>query len=117
MIKNGVSADHRQWAMFIHLSLLAGHVVPLAGFVVPIVLWQMKKEESEFIDENGRMAVNWFMTEFVYLLVGLVLCLAFIGIPLIFALIVVGIVFPIVGGLKANDGIAWKYPMVIRFFS
>ena len=79
LVKNGVSAEHRQWAMFIHLSQFAGYVVPLAGLVVPIILWQMKKDESEFIDENGRMAVNWIMTEFVFLIAGIALTFLIIG--------------------------------------
>ena len=35
-----------QWCMFMHLGLLAGYAVPLGGLVVPIVLWQLKKDAS-----------------------------------------------------------------------
>jgi uncharacterized Tic20 family protein len=38
-----------------------------------------------------------------------------IGIPLLWALLVVGIIFPIIGGIKANDGVLWKYPLSISF--
>ena len=33
-------------------------------------------------------------------------------------LIIIGlrsVIFPIVGGIKANDGEVWKYPLSIRF--
>ena len=30
----------RQWALFLHLSVLAGLLVPIAGVVVPILIWQ-----------------------------------------------------------------------------
>ena len=45
----------RQWAMFIHLSVLAGHLVPVAGLVLPIVLWQIKKNELPGVDVHGRI--------------------------------------------------------------
>ena len=38
--------ETRQWALLQHLSMLAGYAVPLAGLVAPIVIWQIKKNES-----------------------------------------------------------------------
>src|SRR5262245_15214604 len=60
------SIDQRtqQWAMFIHLSLLAGWVVPMAGFVLPIILWQIKKEELPGVDVHGKIVTNWILTSF-----------------------------------------------------
>jgi uncharacterized Tic20 family protein len=103
--------------MFIHLSQFCGYVIPLAGLIVPIVLWQIKKNDSDIIDRHGRIVVNWIITEFILGIVFALLCFVVIGIPLLFALAVVTVVFPIVGGLKANNGEAWKYPCSIGFFS
>jgi uncharacterized Tic20 family protein len=111
-----ISSDVNMWSMFIHLSQFCGYFFPLAGLVVPIVLWQMKKDESEIIDKHGRIVINWILTEFIYGIVFVLLCVILIGIPLILALIVVSIVFPIVGGVKANNGELWPYPFSIRFF-
>ena len=44
----------KQWGLFLHLSLLAGFLVPLGGLVVPIVIWQMKKQEIPGLDELLR---------------------------------------------------------------
>jgi uncharacterized protein len=41
----------------------------------------------------------------------------FIGLPMLLTLIVVAIVFPIIGAIKANDGEVWKYPLSIPFFT
>jgi len=38
---SGRDRETNQWAMFIHFSILAGWVVPLAGLIVPILLWQI----------------------------------------------------------------------------
>ena len=112
-----VSSDTNMWGMFVHLSQFCGYVVPLAGLVVPIVLWQIKKDESEIIDRHGRIVVNWIITEVILAIVFALLIFVLIGIPLLVALGVVGVVFPIIGAVKANNGEVWPYPCSIRFFS
>ena len=104
-----------QWAMFIHLSQLLGLLVPVAGLVVPIVLWQIKKDESEIINQHGKIVTNWIITAVIAGAVSGLLCFVIIGIPLVIALVILCIVFPILGGLKANEGQLWKYPMSIEF--
>ena len=111
-----ISSDVNQWSMFIHLSQFCGYLAPLAGFVVPIVLWQIKKDESDVIDKHGKIVANWILTELIYGLVFGLLCLILIGIPLIITLAVLSIVFPIIGGIKANGGEVWPYPLSITFF-
>lgn len=109
-------AATRQWAMLIHLTQLAGFVVPLAGLVVPIVLWQIKKQELPGIDAHGCHAANWIITELILGIVCIPLCFVLIGIPLLIVLGVLGIVFPIIAGVKANNGELWRYPMSFTFF-
>lgn len=104
------------WGMLLHLSHFCGYVVPLAGLVVPIVLWQLKKNDSPIIDEHGKMVANWILTELILAFVFGLLCLLFIGMPLLFGLAAVGIIFPIIGAVKANNGEVWHYPMTFTFF-
>ena len=111
------SSDEKMWGMFIHLSQFCGYIVPFAGLIAPIVLWQIKKEESPVIDIHGRIVVNWIITAFILAVLFGLLSFVFIGIPLLFALALVGIIFPIVGGIKANSGETWKYPCSIEFFN
>jgi uncharacterized Tic20 family protein len=111
-----VSSDVNMWSMFIHLSQFCGYLIPLAGLIVPIVLWQVKKGESEIIDKHGRIVVNWIITELIYGFVFLLLCFVIIGIPLLIALGILSVVFPIIGGIKANNGEIWPYPLSIKFF-
>ncbi|OGV66154.1 MAG: hypothetical protein A3K19_19600 [Lentisphaerae bacterium RIFOXYB12_FULL_65_16] len=113
---DGIAADVNKWGMFIHLSQFCGYIVPLAGLIVPIVLWQMKKNDSEIIDRHGQIVVNWIITELILGIIFGILCFALIGIPLLSVLAIVGIVFPIVGAVKANNGEVWSYPCSIRFF-
>jgi uncharacterized protein len=106
----------RQWAMFLHLSQLAGFIVPLAGLIVPILIWQMKKADVPGIDEHGKIVANWIISEILYSFLCIPLMFVIIGIPLVIAIGVLGIVFPIIGGIKANSGEVWKYPVSIPFF-
>lgn len=102
--------------MLLHLSQFCGYVVPLAGLVVPIVLWQIKKNDSQIIDRHGKVVANWMITEIILGIIFGLLCFVIIGIPLFAALAVVAIVFPIVGAVKANNGEVWPYPCSIASF-
>ncbi len=105
--------DTRQWAMFIHFSILAGWVIPLAGLIVPILLWQLKKDELPGIVPHAHIVLNWIVSSLVYGMICFILIFLVIGIPLLFALCIVTIVFSVIGGLKANDGIVWEYPFTL----
>jgi uncharacterized Tic20 family protein len=107
--------EARQWSMLLHLSQLANVVAPPAGIVVPILIWQMKKDVLPRLDAHGKEAVNWIISSTIYLVVGAVLSLVLVGIPLLLAAIVAGIAFPIIAALKANKGELWRYPCNIRF--
>jgi uncharacterized protein len=105
----------RMWAMFLHLSLLGGFVVPLGGLIAPIIIWQIKKDELPGIEEHWKIVANWLISYVIYFAVCLILCFVFVGFFLLPILGILGIVFPILGGIKANNGEVWKYPMSISF--
>ena len=107
--------DVNVWSMYIHLSQFCGYIAPVAGFVAPIVLWQLKKGESEIIDRHGKIVLNWILSELIYGIIFGLLCFVFIGFLLFPILIILGIVFPIIGGIKANSGEIWPYPLSINF--
>ncbi|MBP7948984.1 MAG: DUF4870 domain-containing protein [Verrucomicrobiales bacterium] len=110
----GYTPAARQWAMWLHLSSLAGYLVPLAGFVAPIVIWQVKKGEFRVLDAHGKMVVNWLISAAIYGVACFVLAFVLIGIPLLIALGLAHVVFSIIGGVKANEGILWKYPLCLQ---
>jgi len=111
---DSVDSDSRMWAMFLHLSQLL-HFIPLAGFIIPIVIWQVKKDELPWLDQHGKNVVNWMISEIIYFVASFFLMIVLVGIPLLVAMGICAIVFPIIGGIKASSGVVWKYPMVISF--
>ena len=118
-LKNAVddiSSDVNMWTMLMHLAQFCGYIVPLAGLIVPIVLWQIKKDESCVIDMHGKVIANWIITEFILGIICGLLVLILIGIPLLFGLAIASIVFPIIGAVKASNGELWPYPLSIQVF-
>ncbi len=107
--------DTNQWAMFIHLSQFAGFIVPFGGLVLPIVLWQIKKNDLPGVDQHGKNVVNWIISVFIYALVCIPLIFVIVGIFLLITLAILNLIFPIIGAVKANNGEVWKYPMAITF--
>jgi len=107
--------ETRQWAMILHLSQLAGFLFPFAGLIIPILIWQFKKEEMPELDVHGKIIANWIITELIYSFICLILVLVAIGIFLFILLAILSIIFPIIGAIKANEGRVWKYPLSMSF--
>ena len=119
------SREERQWAMFAHLSALAGGLVSSwAGgvgiFIGPLVIWLLRREEMPFVDDQGKEALNFNIT-FAAIALGLVLLgvltlgIGFIlTLPLLAVAGIVWLVLTIVAGIRANEGKAYRYPFAIR---
>ncbi len=107
----------RQWAMFIHFSVLASWLVPLAGVVVPVLLWQLKKDELPGIQPHAHIVLNWIVSSFVYAVICFLLLFIAIGALGFFILGLLTVIYSIVGGVKANDGELWPYPgTIVKLF-
>lgn len=123
---SGLSAEERQWAMFAHLAALAGGLVTagwaasLGCFLGPLVVWLVKRETMPFVDDQGKEALNFNITVAIVFLGLAVLSVVTFGIGLIIAVpawIVIGIgwlVLTIIAAIKANEGVAYRYPFTLR---
>lgn len=103
------------WATALHLSPLLGYLIPVAGLIVPVVLWQTRKE-SPLIDRHGRAVMNWILSQLVWWGVSALLCLFLVGFPMLWIVGVLVVVFPIIGAVRAYEGRVWSYPWCFRFF-
>jgi uncharacterized Tic20 family protein len=110
-----VSKDARTWGMLCHLTALSGFVGVGFGFVLgPLVCWLVKKNDYEFVDDQGKEALNFQITMFIALVVSGVLCIVFIGFVLAPAVVITDVIFTIIGAVKANDGVRYRYPFAWR---
>lgn len=107
--------QRQTWIMLMHLSQLLAFAGGI-GFAAPIIMWAVSKDDSADANRHGLMIINWLLSSLLYGLVGGILSMALIGIPILVALFVVIIVFPIIGGMKASSGEFWRYPLTISFF-
>ncbi len=111
-----IDKDARMWAMICHLSALAGLVVPVIGCIIgPLIIWQIKKEEFSFVDEQGKEAVNFQISMLIYGIVAGLLCFACVGFVLAPAVAIFDLVFLLIAAVKANNGEHYRYPLTIRF--
>jgi uncharacterized Tic20 family protein len=130
--------DTNSFCMLMHLSQFASSVFPLAGIIMPIVMWQQFKKDSSVIHENGKQIMNFMLTTF---LVGIVFTLGMVAvvmtlftnaasdqIPAAFSAMgivtillfaagfsIAYVVFIILAAIKAYNGQLGKYPLTIRF--
>jgi len=119
------SAEERQWAMFAHLSALAaGLVTSVVGgwgfFIGPLVIWQIKKDTMPFVADQAKEALNFSIMVSAIFLVLLVLTFVTLGIgilltgPLMLIVGIAALVLMVMAGIKANEGVRYRYPFNIR---
>jgi len=108
--------DQNMWAMLCHLAALAGFIgIPFGNILGPLIVWLIKKQEYPFVDEQGKEALNFQISLTIYGVVAGILCLLLIGFILLAVIFVGGLVLVIIAAVQANKGVAYRYPLTIRF--
>ena len=111
------SAAERQWAMFAHLSAFAGLIIPFGSILGPLVIWLIKKDTMPFVNDQGKEALNFNITVAIAAVIAWVLLFVLIGFLLLPAVVIAWIVFVIIGTIKANEGVTYRYPFTLRLIS
>lgn len=137
------SQNEKTTAALLHLSAFAKYLIPFAGIVAPLIIWQTKKHESDYIDATGKSVINFHLSILVYsFIIAVVIAVLFLGtiinyieleraggdiVPInlitigIVSLVFLGIwtliefILIILGSVKANEGIIYRYPLTITF--
>ncbi|MGD8458808.1 MAG: DUF4870 domain-containing protein [Desulfobacterales bacterium] len=109
--------QENNWAMWAHISTFLSMLVPLGNLIGPIIVWQLKKNESEFVADQAKEALNFQISLVIYMLISAVLIFVVIGIFLLIGLAIFSLIMVIVAGVKANQGEYYRYPMCLRFIS
>ncbi len=107
--------DVSQWAILLHLSQFLVYFLPPFGLVAPFVIWQYKKNEMPEIDEHGKVVANWVLSAMVYFVASTLLCVIVIGVVPLLGVIILSMVYPVIGAVKAARGQVWRYPLSIDF--
>ena len=109
------SESERTWGMLAHLAALAGLVLPLVGNVLgPLLVWATKKDESAWVGEQAREALNFNITVMLAGLACGLLALIFIGFLLGTALFIAWLVMTLIAAIRASEGVQYRYPISLR---
>lgn len=109
-----VSKDAKTFGMLCHLAALAGFIIPLGSVLGPLIIWLIKKNEMPFVDDQGKESLNFQITVTIALLVCVPLMFIGIGLLLLPIIGIAALVFVIIAAMKANEGIAYRYPWALR---
>jgi len=110
--EDGLPENDRLTAGVMHIWWLALALPtgPLA-VAIPIVLWIWRKERSRFLDDHGREATNFLISQVI---LSLGLAITGVGVVLLPIIWVVGLVSIIRAAAAAWAGEYFRYPMTIR---
>ena len=128
------SESEKNWAIFIHLSFFLGFIIPLLGFLAPVLFWQIKKNDSTVLDQHGKSAtnlvINCILTYLGAMIISLITGIIYkfiisdpfvlaIGVGITYAIVfVVGlywIISSIIASVKASQGIVYQQKFVKKF--
>lgn len=117
VVASPTSKNDNLWAMLCHLSALVAYVgIPLGNIIGPLIVWLIKKDEIPLVDDQGKESLNFQLSILIYGIVSAALiCAGGLGLPLLLAVVVFHLVMTIIASVKANQGIAYRYPLCIRF--
>ncbi len=109
--------QEKNLALLAHLTGCLGIVVgSVPGFLGPLIIWLWQKDQSPFVEEQAKEALNFQIT---LLIVGVV-CIALVFVscgtlfPIVFVPMVLQVVFGIIAVLSVSGGNAYRYPFNLR---
>jgi uncharacterized protein len=102
------TSDEKTMGILSHILCLA------AGFIAPLVIYLIKKDESPFVREHAKESLNFQITLFILYIISFFLIFIFIGILMMVVLGIGALVLIIVATVKASEGKLYRYPFNIR---
>ncbi|MEH6785144.1 MAG: DUF4870 domain-containing protein [Alcanivorax jadensis] len=106
--------EERSLGLACHLLALAGLVVPFGNILGPLIMWLVKKDESAFVDDQGKEALNFNITISIAGFIAFLLMFVVIGGLLLPIIGIFWLVMTIIAAVKANGGERYRYPLTIR---
>ena len=104
------TSDEKTWALIAHFGGI------LVGFIAPLVALLAKGNESPTVRAHAVEALNFQITWGILTIVASIVAVCTFGIlfflPMVTWLVVV--IFSIIAGMKANEGVVYRYPMTWR---
>ncbi len=103
------TSDEKNIALLSHLGTLIG------GFIVPLVIYLVKKDESAYVAEHAKESLNFQISLLIYFIVSGFLAIIIIGFFLMMALGLFSLIVLILASIATSEGKLYRYPLCIRF--
>lgn len=105
--------EDRTLALLTHLSGI------ILSFIVPLVVWLTNKDKpgKAWLTDQAREALNFQITVAIAWVIALVLSALLIGFLLYPLIWIANLIFCILAAVKANEGVAYRYPFALRLVS
>ena len=104
-----ISKDDKNMALLCHLLAI------FTGFLGPLIIWLIKKDDAPFVDRHGKEALNFQLTVLIAMIASGILFVICIGPFLMAGVGIANLVFCIIATIKASHGEEYRYPVNIRF--
>jgi uncharacterized Tic20 family protein len=110
------NSDEKTWALVAHFGGAAGAFIStgVAGWIAPLIAMLTKGNESPTVRAHAVAALNFQLLCTIVAAVGWITCWLGIGVVVFIIATIAGILFGILGGMKANEGQFYKYPITIN---
>ena len=102
------SQESKNMAILCHLLSL------FTGFIGPLILWIIKKDEDKWISNHAKEALNFQITIIILMITSAILAVIFIGILLWIVTCICDLLFCILACIAASKGEDYRYPVSLR---
>jgi len=96
------------------LGMLSHILGIITCWLGPLIIWLIKKDQSPYVGEQAKEALNFQLTMLIGYIVSGLLFIIFIGVILYFVVLVASIVFGVKAAIAANKGEDFRYPFALR---
>ena len=102
--------EDKTLALLTHLSGI------ILSFIVPLVIWLTNKDKADkgWLNDQAKEALNFQITIAIAWVIAIVLSFIAIGFLLYPVIWIANLIFCILAGMKANEGVAYRYPIALR---
>lgn len=99
------TSDEKTMGILSHILCL------VAGFIAPLIIYLIKKDESAYIRDQSKESLNFQITMFI---IYIVLIITIIGILLVWVVAIIDLILVIIATIKASEGKMYRYPINFR---
>lgn len=110
-----MTAEERPWILGSHIGTLLGYTIAFGNFLVPLLIWLSKKDQSEEIARHAKASLNFQISMALYLFISAFFAILLIGLPFLFIIPLVNLICVILATIDADKGRLYRYPFTINF--